>query len=135
MSERRMTRRRFLALGMSASLGAALAACQPAAAPTQAPEKVTQPTPVPAEEKKIEFWGVTGGDFAEGLRKRLEEAKAEGKGYVDYVQIPGGWTGMTEKMNAAVAAKSVPDLAGIKDFRMKGRLTSGELRMWLQATG
>lgn len=124
MNARHFTRRHFLGLGMTTVAGAILASCQPKAAPTPtaapAAPKQAEPTSPPAKapqaEKKVEFWGATGGAFAEDLLKRLEEVKASGRIFVDYIVIPGGWPGVTEKLNAAVAAKSVPDLVGIKDF-------------------
>ena len=117
-----LTRRHFLGVGAAVMAGTALAACAPAPTTQPAPSEA-KPAELakPADEgqKTIEFWGATGGDFADGLRKRLDAVKASGGTFVDYIQIPGGWTGVTQKLNAAVAAKSVPDLAGIKDFRMK----------------
>jgi multiple sugar transport system substrate-binding protein len=49
----------------------------------------------------------------------MQEYADNGELTVEYVQIPDGWPGMTQKLNAAIAAGSVPDVAGIKDFSMK----------------
>jgi ABC-type glycerol-3-phosphate transport system substrate-binding protein len=49
----------------------------------------------------------------------LQTLRSQTNLFVDYVLVPGGWTGMTQKMDTAVASGAVPDLAGIKDFSMK----------------
>lgn len=117
MSEDRhvgLSRRSFLRFTGVAAGVAALAAC---AAPAAGPSGSTG-APA-AETQTIELWNPTGGGFAESVRAKLQEYADGGEIFVDYVQIPDGWPGMTQKLNAAIAAKSVPDLAGIKDFSMK----------------
>jgi ABC-type glycerol-3-phosphate transport system substrate-binding protein len=72
-----------------------------------------------AAEKRVEFWGATGGAFADDLTRYLQTVRAQTNLFVDYVLVPGGWVGMTQKMDTGVASGAVPDLAGIKDFSMK----------------
>jgi multiple sugar transport system substrate-binding protein len=67
----------------------------------------------------VEFWGPIGGTFGDSLKERLEKVRIETRLFIEYTIIPGGWVGMMEKLNAAIAGRTVPDVAHIKDFSMK----------------
>jgi ABC-type glycerol-3-phosphate transport system substrate-binding protein len=114
-----MTRRGVFAVAGAgaASPAALLSGCGASAGPPAGGQAA--PGGRLAAEKRVEFWGVTGGAFAEDLARHLQALRAQTNLFVDYVLVPGGWTGMTQKMDTAVASGAVPDLAGIKDFSMK----------------
>jgi multiple sugar transport system substrate-binding protein len=114
-----LSRRSFLRFTGIAVGAATLAACAVPATSTSEAGGAAGAGEVAAETQTLEFWNPVGGGFAETVRTRLAEYAEEGEVAVEFVQIPDGWPGMTQKLNAAIAAKSVPDLAGIKDFSMK----------------
>jgi ABC-type glycerol-3-phosphate transport system substrate-binding protein len=123
MANRTLSRREFLQLAAVTSAGTALAACAPAATPTAEPAAPTEAPPEPTEapaapvEKKVELWSNSGGGFGDRLDEFLEEIR-EGSGlHIEVARGSGGWKGQMERVNAALAAGSVPGLAHLKDFR------------------
>jgi multiple sugar transport system substrate-binding protein len=124
MANQKLSRREFLHLAAVTSAGAMLAACAPATAPTAAPAAQTEappgPTTAPAApgEKKVEFWGVGSPGHTDAVVKTTEELRAKTGLFIDYVRNAAGWPSQLEKLNAAIAAGSVPDLAHVKDFNM-----------------
>lgn len=120
MAKRKLTRREFLHLAAMTSAGAALAACAPAATPEpEAPkEEAPEPTKAPAApaEKSVEFWSTSGGSFGDRLDELVAELKESSAITMEVSRAAGGWQGQMERLNAAIAAGSVPDLAHIKDF-------------------
>lgn len=125
MIKRDVTRRGLLQ-DLSLIGGASvLAACGAGGAAPAAPAVDQGAARAALGGRNVELWGATGGAFADDLRKELETSAARVGVGVEYVVIPGGWAGMTEKLNAAVAADAVPDVAGIKDFSMKQYAVKG----------
>jgi multiple sugar transport system substrate-binding protein len=124
MANQKLSRREFLNLAALTSAGVALAACAPAAAPGAEPaapaEAETAPTTVPAApgERKVEFWGVGSPGHTDAVMKTTEELRANTGLFIDYVRNASGWPSQLEKLNAGIAAGSVPDLAHVKDFNM-----------------
>jgi multiple sugar transport system substrate-binding protein len=118
MAKQSMSRRDFLKLAALTSTGAAMAACTPSQTPT--PDPVVGPTtaPPPLGERKVEFWGAGSPGHEEAVKISTEAIRADTGLFIDYVRAPAGWPNQLEKLNAAFAAGTVPDLAHVKDFNM-----------------
>jgi ABC-type glycerol-3-phosphate transport system substrate-binding protein len=117
---RKLSRREFLNMTAMMTAGVAIAACAPAVAttaPTTAPTTGVAATAVKAE-RRVEFWGVSSPAHEAAVKKTAEDIRAKTGLFIDYVRAPNGWPDQLQKLNAAIAAGTPPDIVHVKDFNM-----------------
>mgnify|MGYP005849474161 FL=1 len=141
----RITRRAFFGTVAAATAATVVSACRPTLTPTgqppatkapvatqpavepTKPAATAAPTAVPTAKpaptvalagQKVEFWGVESAQGNEQLLALLKEMQAKTGLTIEFVRAPGGWPSQLDRLAAAIAAGSGPDIAHIKDFNM-----------------
>jgi multiple sugar transport system substrate-binding protein len=125
MPDKSISRRSFLKGLAAAGGGAVLAACKPQVVKEtvivkETVEKVVTvaPTEAPEEMKTIVVWESGNKPFADKLTELSASIESETRIKMEFLPASGGWKGQLERINAAIAARVVPDLAHVKDFNM-----------------
>jgi ABC-type glycerol-3-phosphate transport system substrate-binding protein len=71
-----------------------------------------------ANERRVEFWGVSSPAHEAAVKKTAEEIKSRTGLTINYVRSPAGWQNQLERLNAALAGGNVPDIVHVKDLNM-----------------
>jgi len=121
MSKKDLTRREFLRMAAMATVATGLAACKATPTATPVPTKapvVVEPTKAPQELTKVTCWESGNPPFANKCTELAASIESETGLSMEFLPSAGGWNPQLDRVSAAMAAGTPPDLIHVKDFHM-----------------